>query len=141
MCTPLGDAAWPSCTPHAELGLLLTVYVDDISMAGIHDNMKQGRTMLYSLVELDPPTIVGVYLGYPHHVGTAMTLYHNVRTMAYGMEACIESCCDVYRQLLLDAPTFGKVPSPSTPEDHEGPQPRAGSLRDNKSSRRKEHVL
>eukprot|EP00969_Alexandrium_andersonii_P275625 12181052-Alexandrium_andersonii.AAC.1 len=38
---PVGEE-WPSCYYHAELGLLLIIYVDDFNMAGPYFSMAAG---------------------------------------------------------------------------------------------------
>ena len=49
---------------HEQLGLILSVYVDDFKMAGPLGNLDQGWALIRkSGIELDPPTAYSQYLG------------------------------------------------------------------------------
>ena len=41
-----GDGAWPSCTFHKELGLLLSAYVDEFKLAGPTTSVVRGWKLI-----------------------------------------------------------------------------------------------
>ena len=54
---------WEQCFWHAELKLLLIVYVDDFKMAGPKENLEKGWKLISEEIKLDKPTpyaILGV---------------------------------------------------------------------------------
>jgi hypothetical protein len=54
---------WPSVFYHAELRLLLTVYVDDFKLAGPEENLEKGWALLRQQIDIGPSSRVGMYLG------------------------------------------------------------------------------
>ena len=78
-------------SPNLEL---LTSYV---MMVGEPDNMAYGWKLITSLVELDPPTDLGLHLplGCNHHVGIATMHNRKVRTETNGVDAVLKSYCDM----------------------------------------------
>ena len=58
----VGGGAWPSCYAHKELGLLISVYVDDFKLAGPKANLEQGWKLITKFLELDPPQPLNLYL-------------------------------------------------------------------------------
>ena len=48
---------------HKELGLILSVYVDDFKLAGRKEHLQKGWDLIRSKITLDPPTDLGDYLG------------------------------------------------------------------------------
>jgi len=49
----LVGGAWPSCHFHKDLGLLISVYVDDFKLAGPKANLEQGWRLIIKFLELD----------------------------------------------------------------------------------------
>ena len=115
---PIGDGARPSCYRNDRLGLVLTIHADELRMESESDTIKQCWKLTNGLVEHDPPIKIGTYLGCLQHADTVSVRNRDVCTMAYEVNASPSSCCDLYLELLPNAPRFSKVTSPSTPEDH-----------------------
>jgi hypothetical protein len=55
---------------HKELGLLISVYVDDFKLAGPRLNIEKGWSLITQLLELDPPQPLNLYLGCIHEKRT-----------------------------------------------------------------------
>ena len=70
---------------------MITIYVDDFTMAIDPDHMILGWMSARRVVQHDLPTQLGLYLGCNHHVGTATSRIRIVRTMTYGMEPYLQS--------------------------------------------------
>ena len=54
---------WENLYVRNDLGLVLSVYVDDFKMAGLVCNMQKGWDIITKYLTLDPPTDLGDYLG------------------------------------------------------------------------------
>ena len=65
---------WPSVFFHANLRLLLIVYVDDFKMSGPKDSLQKGWSLIASKIDLDTPGPVGRYLGCEHIYKRGVTL-------------------------------------------------------------------
>ena len=93
---PVGDE-WPSLYFHAQLKLLLVVYVDDLKLAGPSQNLKRGWELLGSELRLEPPTPLGLYLGC--NITKGESELHDktkVRTVTYDMESYLEMTVKKY---------------------------------------------
>ena len=53
--------SWPSCYFHARLSLLLTVYVDDLKLAGPTASLEEGWGLITSELKVDQPDKLGLY--------------------------------------------------------------------------------
>ena len=60
-------------------------------MASEPDMMNQSLKLVGNLIDLDPPSKIGLYLGCIHHVGAATAHLHKVCTLTYGMDAFLDS--------------------------------------------------
>ena len=54
---------WPSVYFHAELQLMLSIYVDDFKLSGPKANLAKGWALLEEVIDLDEPGPAGLYLG------------------------------------------------------------------------------
>jgi len=84
----VGGGAWPSCYFHKELGLLISVYVDDFKLAGPKANLEQGWRLITRFLELDPPQPLNLYLGRIHEKRTLKVEGAIADVMVYTMEDC-----------------------------------------------------
>ena len=57
---------WECCYHHKKLELVLSVYVDDFSIAGPRESLKAGWKTIQKHIVLDPPVTSNNYLGYEH---------------------------------------------------------------------------
>ena len=90
---PIGPN-WPSMYHYGKLNLLLVVYVDDLKLAGPSGNLSQGWGMLRSLLNIEPETDLGMYLGCTLKKGeNRLKDGTRVSTMTYDMESFLEQCC------------------------------------------------
>ena len=74
---------WQSIYYHAELDLLLVIYVDDFKMAGPKDNMKKGWGGINQVLDMDPAEVFGRYFGCNHHEGEQVTLPREAHPFAH----------------------------------------------------------
>ena len=58
---------WESCFVHKELGLILSIYVDDFKLAGKAENLQKGWDLIRKAIRLDDPTPFSDYLGCGQH--------------------------------------------------------------------------
>ena len=65
-------------------------------MASEPDMMNQSLKLVDGLIDLDPPSEIGLYLGCIHQVGTVIVQNREVRSMTYDMDGLLSSCWDVY---------------------------------------------
>eukprot|EP00439_Symbiodinium_sp_Y106_P061891 s1696_g9.t1 len=64
--TPVNPEIRQSIFYHAELDLLLVIYVDDFKMAGPSKNLDKGWKTIESVIDMDPPEPFGRYFGCNH---------------------------------------------------------------------------
>ena len=84
---------WPPVYFHAELQLMLSIYVDDFKLAGPKENLAKGWALLKEVIELDEPELAGLYLGCQQHKKENANPEGKKRTcMIYDMEAFMEQC-------------------------------------------------
>ena len=74
---------WQSIFYHAELDLLLAVYVDDFKMAGPEANLAEGWKRISSVINMDPPEPFGRYFGCHHFEKTGVKLPREAHPFAY----------------------------------------------------------
>ena len=74
---------WPSIFWHAELSLLLAVYVDDFKLAGPASNHEKGWQLIGTHIDMDTPEDVGRYLGCDHIVSHNVKLPVDVHPFAH----------------------------------------------------------
>ena len=74
---------WQSIFYHAELDLLLVVYVDDFKMAGPQANLAEGWKRISSVIDMDPPELFGRYFGCHHFEETGVKLPREAHPFAY----------------------------------------------------------
>ena len=74
---------WQSIFYHAELDLLLVVYVDDFKMAGPEANLAEGWKGISSVIDMDPPEPFGRYFGCHHFEKTGVRLPREAHPFAY----------------------------------------------------------
>ena len=74
---------WQSIFYHAELDLLLVVYVDDFKMAGPEANLAEGWKRISSVIDMDPPRPFGRYFGCHHFEKTGVRLPREAHPFAY----------------------------------------------------------
>ena len=114
---PIGPN-WPSMYHYGKLNLLLVVYVDDLKLAGPSGSLSQGWGMLRSLLNIEPETDLGMYLGCTLKKGeNRLKDGTRVSTMTYDMESFLEQCVEKYREIAGKNVTFKHVATPSLPED------------------------
>ena len=120
------EAEWPSVYVHKELNFLLVVYVDDFKMSGPKGNLKKGRGLLCTKLEIEPETSLGLYLGCNQIKGATKLGGVQVNTVTYDMEEVLAMFVQKYRDItgnhvkLKDA----KTPSPSEDlKDHPARRP------------------
>ena len=116
---PIGPN-WPSMYYYGKLNLLLVVYVNDLQLAGPSGsgNLSKGWEMLRSLLNIEPETDLGVYLGCTLKKGeNRLKDGARVSTMTYDMESFLEQCVDKYREIAGKHVAFKHVATPSLPED------------------------
>ena len=103
---PIGPN-WPSMYHYGKLNLLLVVYVDDLKLAGPSGNLSQGWGMLRSLLNIEPETDLGMYLGCTLKKGeNRLKDGTRVSTMTYDMESFLEQCVEKYREIAGKNVTF-----------------------------------
>ena len=114
---PIGPN-WPSMYYYGKLNLLLVVYVDDLKLAGPSGSLSQGWGMLRSLLNIEPETDLGMYLGCTLKKGeNRLKDGTRVSTMTYDMESFLEQCVEKYREIAGKNVPFKHVATPSLPED------------------------
>ena len=114
---PIGPN-WPSMYYYGKLNLLLVVYVDDLKLAGPSGNLPKGWEMLRSLLNIEPETDLGMYLGCTLKKGESrLKDGTRVSTMTYDMESFLEQCVEKYREIAGKNVAFKHVATPSLPED------------------------
>ena len=127
---PVGDE-WPSLYFHAQLKLLLVVYVDDLKLAGPSQNLKRGWELLGSELRLEPPTPLGLCLGC--NITKGESELHDktkVRTVTYDMESYLEMTVKKYTDVTGVTPDkLRKVATPSLPEETKHHPSRAAATR------------
>ena len=74
---------WQSIYYHAELDLLLVIYVDDFKMAGPKENMQKGWDGINQVLDMDPAEVFGRYFGCNHHEGEQVMLPREAHPFAY----------------------------------------------------------
>ena len=74
---------WQSIYYHADLGLLLVIYVDDFKMAGPKDNMQKGWGGINQVLDMDPAEVFGRYFGCNHHEGEQVMLPREAHPFAH----------------------------------------------------------
>ena len=96
---PIGPN-WPSMYHYGKLNLLLVVYVDGLKLAGPSGSLSQGWGMLRSLLNIEPETDLGMYLGCTLKKGeNRLKDGTRVSTMTYDMESFLEQCVEKYREI------------------------------------------
>ena len=114
---PIGSN-WPSMYYYARLKLLLVVYVDDLKLAGPEGNLVEGWKMLRSLLNIEPETDLGMYLGCTLRKGESrLKDGTRVSTMTYDMESFLEQCIERYKEVAGKDVVLKSVATPSLPED------------------------
>ena len=114
---PIGPN-WPSMYHYGKLNLLLVVYVDDLKLAGPSGSLSQGWGMLRSLLNIEPETDLGMYLGCTLKKGeNRLKDGTRVSTMTYDMESFLEQCVEKYREIAGKNVTFKHVATPSLPSN------------------------
>ena len=103
---------------YAKLNLLLVVYVDDLKLAGPSENLSKGWAMLRSLMNIEPETELGMYLGCTLKKGEArLKDGSRVSTMTYYMESFLEQCVEKCKEIAGKNVVFKHVATPSLPAD------------------------
>ena len=74
---------WQSIYYHADLDLLLVIYVDDFKMAGPKDNMQKGWDGINQVLDMDPAEVFGRYFGCNHHEGEQVMLPREAHPFAH----------------------------------------------------------
>ena len=114
---PIGPN-WPSMYYYSRLKLLLVVYVDDLKLAGPEGNLAEGWKMLRSLLNIEPETDLGMYLGCTLRKGEGrLKDGTRVSTMTYDMESFLEQCIERYKEVAGKDVVLKNVATPSLPED------------------------
>jgi hypothetical protein len=90
---------WRSTYWHAELKLLLMVYVDDFKMSGPSANFAKGWSMIRQKIKTDEPHAVTKCLGCEHLVCNTHVGGVSVKQMEYNMRPFFEQCVDSYLTL------------------------------------------
>ena len=62
-------SSWRSVYFHAELRVLLVVYVDDFKMAGPKSGVTEAWRLIRLKIKVENPTPYGLFLGCRHKVG------------------------------------------------------------------------
>ena len=106
------------------MDLLLSVYVDALKFAGPTKNMSKGWQLVVASLELDPPQLLNLYLGFVHERKDVKIGDSTVQVMAYNMEEFLKSSVELYVELFPSAPSrtsasSARVASPCTLEPHE----------------------
>ena len=81
--TPVLPEIWQLIFYHAELDLLLVIYVDDFKRAGPSKNLDKGWKTIESVIEMDPPEPLGRYFGCNHFEKTQVKLPRSAHPFAY----------------------------------------------------------
>ena len=125
---PIGPN-WPSMYYYSRLKLLLVVYVDDLKLAGPEGNLVEGWKMLRSLLNIEPETDLGMYLGCTLRKGESrLKDGTRVSTMTYDMESFLEQCIERYKEVAGKDVVLKNVATPSLPEDTKQHPARAPSI-------------
>ena len=74
---------WHSVFYHAELDLLLVVYVDDFKMAGPQDKISKGWELIAKVIDMEPAEVLGRYFGCHHVEQNQVQLSREDRPFAY----------------------------------------------------------
>jgi hypothetical protein len=90
-------AEWPFVLYHAELKLLLTIYVDDFKLAGPEQNLSKSWDLLRQRIDIGPASRTGMYLGcniikQQIRLGSGKT----ANAVVYDMESFLGQCVDKY---------------------------------------------
>ena len=113
-----------------KLKLLLVVYVDDLKLAGPEGNLVEGWKMLRSLLNIEPETDLGMYLGCTLRKGESrLKDGTRVSTMTYDMESFLEQCIERYKEVAGKDVVLKSVATPSLPEDTKQHPARASTTR------------
>ena len=81
--TPVLPEIWQSIFYHAELDLLLVIYVDDFKLAGPANNLDKGWKTVESVIDMDPPEPFGRYFGCNHFEKVQVKLPRSAHPFAY----------------------------------------------------------
>ena len=90
---------WRSTYWHAELKLLLMVYVDDFKMSGPASNMAKGWELIRRSIKTDDPQPVNKCLGCEHIVRHVNVGGASVQEIEYNMRPFLEQCVESYLSL------------------------------------------
>ena len=94
------------------------VYVDDLKLAGPEGNLAKGWSMLPGLLNIEPETDLGMYLGCTLRKGeNRLKDGTRVSTMTYDMESFLEPCVEKYQEIAGKDVHLKNVATPSLPED------------------------
>lgn len=75
--------AWPSCYLHPETDLFLVLSVDDVLMSGPEHNLKPMWEKIASILNIDEPQPIALYLGCIHEEGSVQIDGKTIRTMTF----------------------------------------------------------
>ena len=125
---PIGPE-WRSTYYHAELILMLIVYVDDFKMSGPKENMPKGWELIKKGLDLEGHGPVRNHLGCVHVEGTAKSKDgKTVRTMTYDMESFLDSSVEAYCNLAgVSRKSLRKVATPFVPDSKASELPKDAS--------------
>ena len=106
---------WQSIFYHAELDLLLVIYVDDFKMAGPSDHLAKGWETISSVIDMDPAEVAGRYFGCNHFEERQVKLPREAHPFAYVFDKESTACA-------------GLGAEPSRTEDYWSVDPELGAV-------------
>ena len=83
---------WQSIFYHAELDLMLVIYVDDFKMAGPSDHLSKGWDTISSVIDMDPAEVAGRYFGCNHFEERQIKLPREAHPFAYVFDKQESAC-------------------------------------------------
>ena len=114
--------SWESLYVHKAKKLFLSIYVDDIKLAGIKENLAPMWKLLGSKLDLDPPTLMigQVYLGCGQEATVLDTkvLHDTHLRWKYITSANTADDATILQQLRLSKEVSSAAPAAVRPDDH-----------------------
>ena len=106
--------SWRSVYFHAELRVLLVVYVDDFKMAGSPESLAEAWRRIRMKIRVEEPTPFGLFLGCRHEISEVRLSSDGpiVRMMTYNVESYLQDSLSSYMSLLPQGSRLQRVSMP-----------------------------
>ena len=78
------------------------IYLNDIVMSGFEQNMKGMWERIASILNIDEPQPIALYLGYIHKEGSVQIDGKTIRTMTFNQERFLLDEVERYKELCVE---------------------------------------